>query len=268
MPNKKSLVIVLGLVMIISISLILILRLARPTTHQLSQNSLKDLQTGSISNTKLIFDDKSYTVYLFSQDQKEEIEKIPSCPADEGARVMTGGYQLIAISESGFVTSAMPIGELTLVENKLHDGKIRILEAPSITDRKILYLFQYGSCSIERALFFQITSNGKLNLLLFVDKDDTSSNEISVLAGIKEIRILDNSITSSSYSNVDGKYYFIEYQYEYGKFTETKRWQSLELPPEEPEQLDTSDWQTYRNEEYGFVKMVSKKMVSNLFFRK
>jgi hypothetical protein len=185
------------------------------------------LERQSRSHLRLATHDRPVDVYLFAEDQKEDILLAGFCGGDRGTWQYTGNYQLISVSANLLISKLDLDPDDTFVDKKPHDGA-RLFHEPK-TGQDLIAIFQYGSCNNEIVRFYALDPSGNLFAVPFLDKDSRNWRQMVTGPSGEIAHLADGSSVFCTYANDTGYDFCETYAFDGANFLEAAKWMTQEL---------------------------------------
>lgn len=163
-------------------------------------------------------------VFLFADNEKMEFLRGPYCGGEEGAKHYEGDYQLIS-AKNNVVVSTLSLGkDYYFVGGQIHDGMHKF--AVPNTGDELIAIYQYRGCNGDEVVFYRVDKNGRLNKVLFLNKDGTRKNNQYTSDPVLSS---DDQTTFCGYNNAVGYVFCDSYRYNGENFAQAASWMTQEL---------------------------------------
>jgi hypothetical protein len=170
-------------------------------------------------------------VFVFADDEKEEILRGDSCRGKNGTKQFSGNYRLIALKNRAF-HAALAIGNRSFSERRSEDIKvIRFAES----NARLIAISQLESCNTQTIELFRVDGRGAMHKVRVRQRNGVEANRLAGPAGGQLAQLSGNELTYCRALNPDSATLCTHYLVERGRvleiFTETH------LPAEQPSSL-------------------------------
>ncbi len=194
-----------------------------PTVKEALGITLEQLRAKSVSGVVRTVGGSKVEVFLYSDNEKTETIKEPSCGEDIGDKKRQGRYMLVSVKR-GLVTSKIVLGDNYffvegLLTRRINEG-LRSLQGGG---DNLFAIYQHLGCTVKTLEFFSLGADSTLKRVEFKDKDGLVSTRVLTGFGGDVGRMGKAFVFCSPHADIKNTI-CLSYEYTGGEFLQGKSW--------------------------------------------